>query len=340
MNIKPILKSSLVALGIIFLLVRCSTDDISPTLEISFSDSNLGEDNGIITLSATLNADAEQQILIPVSFSGTAEYLEDYSVSSEDIIIQSGSSSGNITFFGIQDEIIEGTETLIVQLSNVQNVLLISESQIEISILDDDVDSDGDGVPDNVDNCPNELGEIANNGCPWLGFLINEVNYDPSNQGLNGDTNGDGLYAQDDDEFIELFNSTENDLDLSGYTVSDAAAVRHTFPPVTIMPSNGVLVLFGGGNPTGDFGGAIVQTANGFQTRLSLQNAGDSVIIKDPNDEVVLSYNSSDTGVNHGSNQSVTRYPDLTGDFQLHSGVSDANGSLFSPGTQVDGTSF
>ena len=340
MNIKSILKGSLVVLGIIFFLLRCSTDDISPTLELSFSDSNLGEDNGIITLSATLNADAEQQILIPVSFSGTAEYLEDYSVSSEEIIIQSGSSSGNITFFGIQDEIIEGTETLIVELSNVQNVLLISESQIEISLLDDDVDSDGDGVPDNVDNCPNELGEIANNGCPWLGFLINEVNYDPSNQGLNGDTNGDGLYAQDDDEFIELFNSTENDLDLSGYTVSDAAAVRHTFPPGTIMPSNGVLVLFGGGNPTGDFGGAIVQTANGFQTRLSLQNAGDSVIIKDPNDEVVLSYNSSDTGVNHGSNQSVTRYPDLTGDFQLHSVVSDANGSLFSPGTRVDGTSF
>ena len=339
MNIKSILKNSLVALGIIFLLVRCSTDDISPTLELSFSDSNLGEDNGIITLSATLNADAEQQILIPVSFSGTAEYLEDYSVSSEEIIIQSGSSSGNITFFGIQDEIIEGTETLIVELSNVQNVLLISESQIEISILDDDVDSDGDGVPDNVDNCPNELGEIANNGCPWLGFLINEVNYDPASD-ISGDSNGDGVRDANDDEFIEFFNSSEFDLDLTNFTVSDAAAVRHTFPNGTVIQSNGILVLFGGGNPTGDFGGAIVQTANGFQTRLSLQNAGDSVIIKDPNDEVVLSYNSSDTGVNHGSNQSVTRYPDLTGDFQLHSGVSDANSSLFSPGTRVDGTSF
>ena len=339
MNIKSILKSSLVALGIIFLLARCSTDDISPTLELSFSDSNLGEDNGIITLSATLNADAEQQILIPVSFSGTAEYLEDYSVSSEEIIIQSGSSSGNITFFGIQDEIIEGTETLIVELSNVQNVLLISESQIEISILDDDVDSDGDGVPDNVDNCPNELGEIANNGCPWLGFLINEVNYDPASD-ISGDSNGDGVRDANDDEFIVFFNSSEFDLDLTNFTVSDAAAVRHTFPNGTVIPSNGILVLFGGGNPTGDFGGAMVQTANGFQSRLNLNNAGDSVTIKDPNDEVVLSYDSSDTGINHGSNQSVTRYPDFTGDFQLHSGVSDANGSLFSPGTRVDGTSF
>ena len=339
MNIKSILKSSLVALGIIFLLVRCSTDDISPTLELSFSDSNLGEDNGIITLSATLNADAEQQILIPVSFSGTAEYLEDYSVSSEEIIIQSGSSSGNITFFGIQDEIIEGTETLIVELSNVQNVLLISESQIEISILDDDVDSDGDGVPDNVDDCPNELGEIANNGCPWLGFLINEVNYDPASD-ISGDSNGDGVRDANDDEFIEFFNSSEFDLDLTNFTVSDAAAVRHTFPNGTVIPSNGILVLFGGGNPTGDFGGAMVQTANGFQSRLNLNNAGDSVTIKDPNDEVVLSYDSSDTGINHGSNQSVTRYPDLTGDFQLHSGVSGSNGSLFSPGTRVDGTSF
>ena len=104
--------------------------------------------------------------------------------------------------------------------------------------------------------------------------------------------------------------------------------------------SNGRTTGKSTGNPTGDFGGAMVQTANGFQSRLNLNNAGDSVTIKDPNDEVVLSYNSSDTGVNHGSNQSVTRYPDLTGDFQLHSVVSDANGSLFSPGTRVDGTSF
>jgi hypothetical protein len=38
-------------------------------------------------------------------------------------------------------------------------------------------------------------------------IIINEVLYDPSNNGFDGDANGDGNYSQDDDSFIELFNA-------------------------------------------------------------------------------------------------------------------------------------
>jgi OOP family OmpA-OmpF porin len=41
-------------------------------------------------------------------------------------------------------------------------------------------DSDGDGVADNVDQCPNEAGEATNNGCPWP------------------DADGDGVADKDD----------------------------------------------------------------------------------------------------------------------------------------------
>ena len=40
------------------------------------------------------------------------------------------------------------------------------------------------------------------------------------------------------------------------------AQLRHTFPTGSIIPANGVLVLFGGGNPSGDFGNSVVQTAS------------------------------------------------------------------------------
>ena len=40
------------------------------------------------------------------------------------------------------------------------------------------------------------------------------------------------------------------------------ANLRHTFPTGSIIPANGVLVLFGGGNPSGDFGNSVVQTAS------------------------------------------------------------------------------
>ena len=41
-----------------------------------------------------------------------------------------------------------------------------------------------------------------------------------------------------------------------------------------------------------------------------------------------------------GINQSITRSPDLTGGFVSHSGVTSANGALFSPGMKLDSTNF
>ena len=93
-----------------------------------------------------------------------------------------------------------------------------------------------------------------------LGFMINEVLYDPPS-GDAGDANGDGTRDPHEDEFIEFYNSGL-EIDLSGYTISDASQLRHTFPTGSIIPANGVLVLFGGGNPSGDFGNSVVQTAS------------------------------------------------------------------------------
>ena len=42
-------------------------------------------------------------------------------------------------------------------------------------------DSDGDGVSDPKDNCPNQAGPAANNGCPWP------------------DTDGDSVLDKDDE---------------------------------------------------------------------------------------------------------------------------------------------
>lgn len=166
-------------------------------------------------------------------------------------------------------------------------------------------------------------------------LVINELLFDPPND-LAGDANGDGTRDALDDEFIEFVNNSGSPLDLSGYTISDAAELRHTFPAATIIPPNGVIVVFGGGTPTGSFGGAIVQTAS--EGQLNLNNAGDVVTIRNPNNNVAIVFNSSSTGLSFGSNQSATRNPDITGDFVLHT---DANPSLlFSPGTDNQGATL
>lgn len=320
---------------LLVILFSCSTDDVLPTLiEVSISDTNLNEASGVITLTATLNASSTEQITIPLMLSGTAIQDVDYAVSASQIVIDPGSTSGEVTITGLQDSTIEGIETLDIMIGTVSNVNTHSNYEINISVLDDDADSDNDGVTDSEDDCPSVPGEIENNGCPYLGFLINEVLYDPDS-GDAGDANGDGTRDANEDEFIEFFNSGP-ELDLSGYTISDESQMRHIFPAGTIVPLNGVLVLFGGGTPTGSFGGAIVQTAS--EGSINISNAGDIVTLSDPSDNVVLTFDVYPLSGN--PNESYTRNLDLTGDFVQHASVDEANGALFSPGTKLDGTSF
>jgi hypothetical protein len=328
-----------VALFVFISVISCDTDDILPALELEASDISLNENNGLITLTANLNAAATQQIIVPLSISGTSTPTADYSISALEIVINAGDNSGSVTITGIQDTSVEGIETLIIRVADAHNVLLFSNTEISISILDDDSDTDGDGVLDANDDCPQVAGDPANNGCPFLGFIINEVSYDPAS-GIAGDANGDGTRDATDDEFVEFFNSGAV-LDISGYMVFDADALlngspRHTFPAGTIVPVNTAIVLFGGGIPTGSFGGSVTQTASGGT--LNLSNAGDLITLQDAAGNTILTFDISP--LSNNPDESYTRDPDLTGSFVQHSTIIATNGTLFSPGTKLDGTSF
>ena len=327
-------------LAFLFTLQSCDTDDILPALTLTSSSNELSEDQGMITITTSLNSEVEQETILPISFSGTATFNEDYLSSESSLIIPSGDSSGSLTINSIQDEDIEDIETIIITVEAQDEVIVISSS-ITISILDDDSDSDGDGINDSDDDCPNEAGLPEYNGCSQPLLIINEVLYDPPS-GIEGDANGDGIREAQEDEFIEFVN-LGGTLDLSGYTVHDNAQERHVFPQGTIIPSGGVLVLFGGGNPTGTFGNAIVQTASAGI--LNMNNAGDFVTLYNTNGEVVLTFDIEP--LSNNPNESYTRYPDLNlepGDdgilFYQHAGIGEALGAFFSPGTRIDGTNF
>ena len=334
-------------LAFLFTLQSCDTDDILPALTLTSSSNELSEDQGMITITTSLNSEVEQETILPISFSGTATLNEDYLSSGFNsvspgisLIIPSGDSSGSLTISSIQDEDIEDIETIIITVEAQDEVIVISSS-ITISILDDDSDSDGDGINDSDDDCPNEAGLPEYNGCSQPLLIINEVLYDPPS-GIEGDANGDGIREAQEDEFIEFVN-LGGTLDLSGYTVHDNAQERHVFPQGTIIPSGGVLVLFGGGSPTGAFGNAIVQTASAGI--LNMNNAGDFVTLYNTNGEVVLTFDIEP--LSNNPNESYTRYPDLNlepGDdgilFYQHAGIGEALGAFFSPGTRIDGTNF
>ena len=234
----------------------------------------------------------------------------------------SGGDNGNTFVIGSTAGSVGGDDPSLVASGTITITGITEGTDITVSVSDT---GDG-GVCDlSVD--------IESPGC--IPLIINEVHYDPATD-ITGDANGDGVRDALQDEFIEFYNNSNATLDISGYTVSDGAALRHTFPASTIIPANNMLVVFGGGSPTGSFGGSTVQTAS--EGGLNLTNGGDVITIENPSGDVVLLYDSTVTGINHGLNQSVTRSPDFTGSFTLHT---DANASLlFSPGLLIDGNTL
>ena len=192
-------------------------------------------------------------------------------------------------------------------------------------------DNDSDDPPDNM--TADVSFSFSTASLSLSSVVINEFLADPAND-LPGDANGDGIRDSGDDEFIEIANVSGADLDISGWTLADAVQVRHTFPTGTVIPAGCTAVLFGGGTPTGSFGGAVVQTAS--TGTLSLNNGGDTLTLTDTAaSSLAVVY-----GSEGGDDQSITRDPDVTGSFVKHGSAAASGGALFSPGTQLDGTPF
>lgn len=293
----------------------CSTNDVDliPQAQIQASATVMPENGGTLNLVVTLDAASTSEVQVQLDFSGTAT-ADDYSVSSTTVVIPAGSLSATVTVTAIDDSEVEGSEFVEVRMSNPINSIVDINSVASFTIDDDD-----------------QAGPS---------IVLNEVLYDPSNSGLLGDANADGVYVQDEDEFIELLNTGSQPLDVSGWKVYDASALssgtpRHVFPVGSVIPSGTALVLFGGGTPTGSFGGAVVQTTT--TGAMNLNNAGDLLTITDAQDSVMITFDVAPFSDN--PNESYTRSPDITGEFVQHSTVGSGT-LLFSPGTRLDGSPF
>jgi len=148
-------------------------------------------------------------------------------------------------------------------------------------------------------------------------LVLNEFLADPAAD-LTGDANGDGVRESGNDEFIELVNTSGSAVDIGGWTISDAVSLRHTFLGSTMIEDGQAVLVFGGGAPTGSFGGSFVTSSS--EGGLGLNNSGDTT--------------------EGNGNTSLTLDPDLTGtSYVQHATLGDAS-LVFSPGTQNDGALF
>ncbi len=177
-------------------------------------------------------------------------------------------------------------------------------------------------------------------------ILINEFLADPPD-GVEGDANQDGVTNTSQDEFVELINTTNQDIDVGGYQLltrtgsGSVDLVRHTFPSGTIVPPCTSIVVFGGGNFDPHhiaFGGAQVFKASSGS--LGLANSAGVLTVFDSSAKVhgFVAYGGL-SGIDAGDNQSITRAPDINGSFTKHQFASEV-GRRFSPGTYLNGPPF
>jgi hypothetical protein len=166
-------------------------------------------------------------------------------------------------------------------------------------------------------------------------LVINEIHADPHSD--HGDANLDGDIDRQDDKFVEIVNNSPNSIDLSGWSLRDFLETRHTFPFGSVIPPGCGVVIFGGGEPDGSFGNSLVQVAS--SGKLGLNEHGDVVTLYNASAVEVTSYTYGEEG---NDNQSITRVPDIIGEAPMvkHSFAPGSNGSLYSPGTKIDGSLF
>jgi len=191
-------------------------------------------------------------------------------------------------------------------------------------------------------------------------LIINELLPKPpsiGDNGIGGDANGDGIKDGTQDEFIEIVNISDKIIDLTGVYLTDSKTTDNIiakFPDNLRLRPNKAIVIFGGGNPTGDFGGSTVITTT--YPSLSLNNSGDIITInydngtpENLNDDIAIYSMLYDDSFANLQGSAVL-YPELglgnEMSYRHHCDPTvempdgECSGTYFSPGTKTDGSNF
>ena len=290
-------------------------------VQLASGGATVKEGDGTFTIELSITAPdaAEATTVEVVLISGDAADINGYTT--QTVTFPAGSSDPqSITVTITDDDDVEPTDTLYFELQNLAggtNAELGATTIFEVILEDNDFASST---------------LVINEFMAWPAGQDSGAGGDPT-----VDSNGDGIAHFEDDEFIEFVNGGATDLDISGWKIYDENTgndpLRHIFPAGTVINPGGALVVFGGGNPTGEFGGSPYMLASQANQGLGMTNDFDKIIIRNANDETVieLAYGQQKRGT------STTLNPDITGAQGPHPALGEVN---ISPGMKVDGSPF
>lgn len=121
-------------------------DDDIPSVSFTTSSANVFEDESAIIVDATLSNVSTTDIVVDLSYGGTAtkqggwffSSSKDYEVSTSTLVFPAGETTASLTLTPIDDELSEGVESVAVSMNRPANANLGSLSVFQLALGDDD----------------------------------------------------------------------------------------------------------------------------------------------------------------------------------------------------------
>jgi len=184
--------------------------------------------------------------------------------------------------------------------------------------------------PETAENCPSDCAIDCPTGTPPAAgeLKLNEIHAAPDSGA--DDVNCDGINSQDD-EFIEIVNDTDRELDITGVELLENGSAKHTFAGC-LAAGRGIVVYNKQLQPmctSAELGETLAFPAD---DSFTLTNGGGEVIALQLDTTVLDEVTTPDLG----SRDSYTRAPDFSGDFTMHSSIPNVD-ARFSVGRCVGG---
>ncbi len=115
-------------------------DDSTPSVTLTVAGSPLAENGELATVGATLSNPSTQDVTVTLSPTGSATNSVDYSASAFAIIVLAGQTSGSITLTALDDLLLEGDESIVLDVASVLNGTENGTQQVTVTITDDSSD--------------------------------------------------------------------------------------------------------------------------------------------------------------------------------------------------------
>ncbi|MHA7108989.1 Calx-beta domain-containing protein [Sunxiuqinia elliptica] len=117
-------------------------DDVSPTVAFTSASQSSSNESGSLTITAQISEISGRDISVPFTINSNSTATgggTDYSITPSPLTILSGSAFADIIITIASDDIVEGNETVIVNMGTPINALISGESTHTATITDDDV---------------------------------------------------------------------------------------------------------------------------------------------------------------------------------------------------------